>query len=136
MPLNPTNQNKTGILLPNPTAPRFDTAFAAGNRGTAQPTDTLPIGYIEATLVGPINTGPNSVFNGHDVYPDAGDKIAFNPSDVWVGGNIYFPKITSTLSTYESGLITAPVAGTYTLYVKDMSDSLPIYEPFQVTVGA
>jgi hypothetical protein len=32
MPLNPTNQNKTGILLPNPTAPRFDTAFAAGNR--------------------------------------------------------------------------------------------------------
>jgi hypothetical protein len=30
--LNPTNQNKVGVLLPNSTAPRFDTAFAAGNR--------------------------------------------------------------------------------------------------------
>jgi hypothetical protein len=42
MPLNPTNQNKVGVLLPNPTAPRFDTAFAAGRRGVRPPLTLHP----------------------------------------------------------------------------------------------
>jgi hypothetical protein len=53
--LNPTNQNKVGVLLPNSTAPKFDTAFAAGNR------QFFPRESINLRKTGPGT--PDSTFN-------------------------------------------------------------------------
>jgi hypothetical protein len=102
MPLNPTNQNKVGVLLPNPTAPRFDTAFAAGNRedfasgfffeasGTPDPSFDVDtdISYIGAFRI------PYSTSGSGDSFLNTRDTgaFAFDPTT----GTVFLAKMSST----------------------------------------
>lgn len=85
--LNPPNRNFQGVLLPNSSAPKFDTLFPAGNRGQGTQKNYNNNGNNLLTYIGGFRF-PTSNFGDSNTYFARG-RIALNPSNnsIFVAGH-------------------------------------------------